>query len=111
MNILNNQNAKSAYEQFNNIFQNSYEKSFPIKSKTIKEKDIQKPWVTDTLINKIDERDRLHKLSSKNRISRLEFTEYKNNLTKELRYAKTKYFGDQFERNSNNIKKDVGNNQ
>ena len=105
MDILNNHNAESAYEQFNDIFQNSYVKSFPIKSKTIKEKDIQKPWVTDTFITKIKKRDSLHKLASKKIITRTKYTDYRNNLTNELREAKTKYFGDQFERNSNNIKK------
>ena len=64
-NILNNHNAKSAFIQFYDIFQKSYDKSFPIKSKIIKEKDIQKPWVTEYFINKIKKRDSLHKLLSK----------------------------------------------
>ena len=61
--------------------------------------------MTDTFITKIKKRDSLHKLASKKIITRTEYTDYRNNLTKELREAKTKYFGDQFERNSNNIKK------
>ena len=97
-------NAESAYKQFNYIFQKSYDKSFPIKSKFITIKDIHKPWVTDILIGKIKKRDSLHKLVSKNKISRTEYTNYRNELTSELRKAKTKYFEDQFERNSN-IKK------
>ena len=104
-NILNNHKAKSAFIQFYDIFQKSYDKSFPIKSKIIKEKDIQKPWVTEYFINKIKKRDSLHKLLSKKKLARTEYTSYRNNLTSELKEAKTKYFESQFERNSSNMKK------
>ena len=72
---------------------------------TITEKRIQKPWVTDTLISKTKERDRLHKLASKKKIDRVVYTEFRNKLTKEFRQAKTKHFEEQFERNANNVKK------
>ena len=72
---------------------------------------MQKPWVTEALINKIKERDKLHKLASKKRISRKVFTDFRNQLTTEFRQAKTKYFEEQFERNSNNIKKNMVSNQ
>ena len=46
--VLDNQIVKSAYEQFCKIFQDFYNKSFPIKTKTVTLKDLQKPWVTET---------------------------------------------------------------
>ena len=104
-NILNNHIAQTAYNTFNDIFQKSYNRSFPIKSKIIKEKDIQKPWITETFISKIKKRDRLYKLLTKKKIPRTEYSNYRNKLTIELREAKTKYFENQFEMNSNNIKK------
>ena len=103
--VLNNQIAESAYEQFYKIFQDSYDKSFPIKTKTITIKNIQKPWVTETLISKIKRRDNLNKLANKKKIDRTVYTEFRNNLTTELRQAKTNYYEDQFEMNANNTKK------
>ena len=35
MEVLNNQIVESTYEQFYKVFQDSYDKSFPIKNKTI----------------------------------------------------------------------------
>ena len=94
-----------AYDQFDQIFDNTYNKSFPIKTKIITTKGMQKPWVTEALINKIKERDKLHKLAGQKIINRKVYTDFRNQLTNEFRQAKTKYFQEQFERNSNNIKK------
>ena len=55
---------------------------------------MQKPWVTETLINKIKERDKLHKLASKKKISRTVYTVFRNKLSNEFRQAKIKYFED-----------------
>ena len=98
-------NAESAFDQFDQIFEDTYNKSFPIKTKTITAKRMQKPWVTEALIDKVDERERLHTLQKKKIISRAVFTDYKNKLTNEFRKAKSKYYKDQFEKNSNNVKK------
>ena len=109
--MLDNYIAESAFDQFDHKFNDAYSKFFPIKTMTITEKRIQKPWVTDTLISKTKERDKLHKLASKKKIDRVVYTEYRNKLTKEFRQAKTKHFEEQFERNANNVKKDMGNYQ
>ena len=82
-----------------------YDKNFPIKSKTLTYKDIWSSWVTDTLLLKIDNRDKLSKAADKNRISRDVFANYRNKLTSELRKAKAKYFANEFKKNSNNLKK------
>ena len=106
--VLNNQIAESAFNQFYKIFQDSYDKSFPIKTKTITIKNIQKPWVTETLISKIKRRDNLNKLANKKKIDRTVYIEFQNNLTTELRQAKTKYYEEQFEMNTNDTKKKHG---
>ena len=103
--VLDNHNAELAFDQFHQLFDDTYNKSFPIKTKTITTKGMQKPWVTETLINKIKERDKLHKLASKKKISRTVYTVFRNKLSNEFRQAKTKYFEEQFERNANNVKK------
>ena len=102
---LNNQDADSATLQFFDTFESSYNKSFPIKTKIVSKKDEQKPWVNDSLIEKIKIRDKLAKLSSKNKISRKQYTDYRNSLTTELRQAKATYYENQLETHSNNIKK------
>ena len=97
--------AEPAFDQFDNILSDSYNKAFPIKTKTITEKNIQKPWVTETLINKTKERDKLHKLAGKSETNWKKYTDFRNRLTTEFRQAKAKYFEEQFERNANNVKK------
>ena len=97
--------AKEVFSEFIETFTALYDKSFPIKSKTLTYKDIRSPWVTDTLLLKIDNRDKLSKAADKNRISRDVFANYRNKLTTELRKAKAKYFANEFKKNSNNLKK------
>jgi len=47
----------------------------------------------------------LNKLANKKKIDRTVYTEFRNNLTTELRQAKTNYYEDHFVRNANNTKK------
>ena len=61
--------------------------------------------MTETLISKIKRRDNLNKLANKKKIVRTVYTEFRNNLTTELRQAKTNYYENQFEMNENNTKK------
>ena len=88
-----------------NQHMNSFTTYSKKKTKTITIKNIQKPWVTETLISKIKRRDNLNKLANKKKIDRTVYTEFRNNLTTELRQAKTKYYEEQFEMNTNNTKK------
>ena len=74
----------------------------------ITDKDILKPWVNDILVRRIKILDRLNKLANKNRIEKRIFTEFRNQLTTQLRLAKAKYLAEEFEANSSNVKKKVG---
>ena len=103
--VLVNQNAESAYEQFHKIFQESYDKSFPIKTKTVTLKDLQKPWVTETHLSNINNRDNLKKLWKKKEINKTIYTKYRNKLTNDLRRARRIYFEEQLESSAKNIKK------
>ena len=47
----------------------------------------------------------MNKLANKKKIDRTPYTEFRNKLTTELRQAKTKYYEEQFEMNTNNTKK------
>ena len=109
--VFDNHHAESAYSQFYDIFDYSYNKSFPIKTKTFTNKDSQKPWVNEELINGIKRRDQLNKAANKKRIDRKEYTDYRNALKTKFREAKAKYYKDQFEANAKNILKNVGSNK
>ena len=87
---LNNDNAKTACEHFFSRFQNNYDQSFPIKSKTLTYKDILKPWINDISIKRIKIRDNLKKLARKKLIKRKIYTDFRNKVTNELNSAKTK---------------------
>ena len=95
--------AKEVFSEFSETFTELYDKNFPIKSKTLNYKDIRSPWVTDTLLLKIDNRDKLSKAADKNRISKDVFRKYRNKLKTELRKAKAKYYENEFKKNSANL--------
>ena len=61
--------------------------------------------MTETHISRIKKRDNLNKLANKKKINRTVYTDFRNQLTKDLRQAKTKYFEEQFESSANNTKK------
>ena len=106
--VLNNQHAQSAYEHFYNVFDQAYNLSFPIKTKQVTTKDMQKPWINDTLIEKIKIRDSRKKQYIKGRADKAFYTSYHNKLTTELRIAKSNYFHEQFDLHANNIRKTWG---
>ncbi|CAL4063742.1 unnamed protein product, partial [Meganyctiphanes norvegica] len=95
--VLDNYNAESAWPQFYKIFDDSYNKSFPIKTKTITNKNSQKPWINEELINGLKRRDQLKKAANKKKIDRKVYTNFRNELTTKFKQAKTKYFKDKFE--------------
>ena len=103
--VLDDYNAETASQKFFDTLNLSYEKSFPIKSKTVKERKNKKPWVSDDLIREMEIRDKLGRAANKNRIERKIFTDYRNELTSKLRNAKTEYFRHKFDEHANDIKK------
>ena len=106
--VLNIQSAKLAFENFYNIFNLAYEKSFPLKTKTITQKEKSYPWITESHLTDMRERDKLCRLSKKKKISKLVYTNFRNNLKNILRSAKNEYFKNLFEYHKNNIKKTWG---
>ena len=86
----------------------SYEKSFPIKAKTITQKEKSHPWITELHLSDMRERDKLCKLSKKKKIDKSVYTDFRNALKNRLRAAKTVYFKNLFELHQNNIKKTWG---
>ena len=103
--ILNDYLAESAYTKFFSIFQASYDKSFPLQSKFITHKDEVHPWITESHLREMTERDKLCKLSKKNKIEKKTYSEFRNKLKERLRKDKCEYYTKLFEYHKSNIKK------
>ena len=98
-------NAKECFSNFNDTFNDLYNKYFPIIKKTVTLKDVAKPWINDILLNQMKIRDNLYKLATRNRIDIKIYKDFRNTLTTSIRKAKAKYYEDEFEKNSLSIKK------
>ena len=57
--------AKEEFSHFNEIFNELYNKYFPILTRKVTYKDETKPWISDILINQMKIRDKLYKLATK----------------------------------------------
>ena len=99
INLYTNPNITSANDAFTiffDIFNELYNKNFPIVTKIVSKKSILKPWVTESLVRRIKIRDRLGRLASKGRIDREVFTRFRNQITAQLRKAKAKHYESEF---------------
>ena len=96
---------RAAFSNYIKIFRSLYDKFFPIVSKFVKEKSILKPWITDSLINRIKIRDNLSIKCSKGRIDRQIYTKFRNKLNDQLKIAKANYFHAEFAKCHGNGKK------
>ena len=105
INFNSNYDAKEEYSNFNDIFNNLYNKYFPILTKTVTHKDETKPWINDILVNQMKIRDKLHKLATRKRIDIQIYKDFRNVLKSHIRKAKAKYYDDEFKKTSLNIKK------
>ena len=103
--ILRYDSAQSAFTNFNLMFNELYEKHFPIKTKILSKKDIEKPWINEVLVKQLKIKDRLGKLASRNRINANIFKKFRNIVTSNIRKAKQKYFEKEFINHSDDIKK------
>ena len=112
------ESAETAFTTFFNIFNQIYDKYFPIKIKNVTKKSLRKPWVTYTMSEKIKRKHYLARLAKTGMIDQNTYSDFRNNLTKELREAKSMYYTTEFSKNkgdirgtwkiiNNNIKKEV----
>ena len=103
--ILDCNIAQIAFTKFIKIFNDLYEKHFPIKTKLISQKDIEKPWINDILIKQLKIKDKLGKLAAWNVINVDIFKRFRNIVTSEIRKAKKKNIEKEFQDYADNIKK------
>ena len=80
----------------------------PIRKLSAKEnKQRLTPWITQTIISKINVKNRLYKkfIKSKNRETKHQFTQIKNEITSLTRKSKEEYYRKYFEKHDKNSKK------
>lgn len=102
--MINNDVEKS-FSTYTENFQQLYEKHFPSKLITCKEKH-NKPYITEAIKKSIKHRNKLQKLYAKWPLTYGKiFKEYRNSLTSVIRSAKENYYKLKLENSSGNAKK------
>ena len=87
-------------------FKTFYDNNFPIKSFSIKDKHVGKPYITSGIINSIKHRNKLQRLYAKWPLSyEATFKKYRNMLTAVIRVAKEKYYKSKLTHQSGDIRK------
>jgi len=96
-----------AYETFMTIISGLYDKHCPLAKKIVKQKYVEKPWISKGIINACKKKKLLYKEFLKRRTmeSEQKYKLYKNKLTKIIRCCKVDYYSNLLEDNKNNIKK------
>ena len=89
------------FETFHDILFKLYDKNFPIKTKNISNKRNQNPWITNALLNRINEKHRLFRLWKDNPELFDVYKNYRNYLSNEIQRAKRNYFVNKFNNHEN----------
>ena len=103
--IMTSNNINLLYDSFFNYLNEIYCICFPLKIKFISEKRMNKPWINDTIINKIRLKSDYFNMYRRGLISKEINNTFKNKLNKEITRAKKLYFQNLFEQSRRNIKK------
>ena len=109
--LLLNNSVQETTGDLNIIFENyygqalkAYDISFPLTNMAIKQNSVA-PWMTVRLKRCIYKKSKLSKSYLKRRISKLEYTQYKNKLTNLAHRVKALYYARLFLENASNSKK------
>ena len=90
--ILDINTASEAFTKFFSLFNELYDKYFPVVTKTITKKAILKPWITGNIVQRIKIKDNLSKLAAKGRINKEVYSRFRNKVISQIRKAKANYY-------------------
>ena len=90
--IINCDDINLSISKLNNVIINQYNLCCPIKTKTIKKKDRDKPWICNSLKNLIKKRQRYFYLFKQGKLSSVQFKSFKNYVTNLIRLNKKIYY-------------------
>ena len=93
---LNYADPNSATESFIDWFKRAMDRFFPIKCKSLSEKRIKSPWITENLISCIKRKHRYFNMVKQGTITREFYKTYRNKLTFDIRKSKQNYFQTSF---------------
>ena len=97
--------ADIAYTNFMTIFNALYNKFFPLMTKKIKTKHLNKPFINDNIKNLISQKNALQRKYMKRPITyESSYKNLRNKITNEIRKSKIRYYNEKFAANSGNIK-------
>ena len=102
--IFNINSGQIAFSNFLTLFNKLYNHYFLDKLQKITRRGIHKPWITLTLIKRMEIRDNLGKLAKKHIIDEKIFKDFRNQLTSEIRKVKADYFGTKFSETQGDMK-------
>ena len=86
------------------ILLETYQKNCPIKKKILSLKRIRSPWITNSLLDSIEEKHRLLKLTKTNPLLIEQFKAFSNHLKNIINIAKQTYYRNKFGNLANEIK-------
>lgn len=97
------------YNKYMQTFSVLYDKHFPIKTTTFKEKHTDKPYITQSIKNSIKQRNKLQALYAKWPLTyERTFKNYRNTLTSSIRAAKNAYYKSLLHQHAGNANKTWG---
>ena len=105
-NVYATRDTNIAMDNFNTIFNASFDKFFPVITKQVKIKSLEKPYITQDIKILIAEKNKLQKKYAKWPLSYgPEYRRLRNKVTKAIREAKSNYYANKFETEANNSQK------
>ena len=96
--------TEQKYKDFFDQLTYIYDQHFPIKRKKIHWKTAQKPWITDSIMNKIEKRNKLFSKKASDEASKLKYKQLKKEITLELKVSRQDYYKRKLKDNNDNIK-------
>ena len=101
--LVNSECMNQIYENYHKQVFEAYNLSFPLMSRAIKSKQTA-PWMSHKLKECIKKKAKLYRMFLRGRVTKAEYTEYKNRLTNIIRRVKALYYSKLFLDNANNSK-------
>ena len=94
--ITGSNNCTTAMESLAHAVDNTYKMCCHIKSKTLSNKDLKKPWISDEIISNIKRRQHYFALYYQNKIPKDFYTHFPNFVTRQIRRSKKDYYEHKF---------------
>ena len=107
----NIENIDDSVEHLHGTILENFYRCCPIKTKFVSPKDKLKPWINESIKRDIKQREHYFKLFKLKRVSKSFYNSVRNNVSKNIRFAKRDYFERLFDDLKNNIKKNLADHQ